>query len=83
MMFFMTTNLPLDQIHMLLYRANTKDPNIRITPLVGSNVEFLDVLVENIDGQLKTLVFRKLAAETCIVPFLSDHPCRGGATGGG
>jgi hypothetical protein len=70
----MTTNLPLDQINMLLDRANTKDPNIRITRSIGSTVEFLDVLLENNDGQLKTSVFRKSAAEPYIVPFLSDHP---------
>jgi hypothetical protein len=70
----MTSNLPLDQIHVLLNRANTKDPNIRITPSIGLNVEFLDVLLENNDGQLQTSVFHKPAAEPYIVPFLSDHP---------
>ena len=41
---------------------------------IGSTVEFLDVLVENNYGQLKTSVFHKPAAEPYILPILSDHP---------
>ena len=69
----MTTNLPLDQINRVLDRANTKDENIRISRATGSTVEFLDVLVDNDQGRLKTSVFHKPAAEPYIVPFLSDH----------
>jgi len=70
----MTTNLPLDQINLLLDRANTKDENIRISRSIGSTIEFLDVCVDNNQGRLKTTVFHKPAAEPYIVPFLSDHP---------
>jgi hypothetical protein len=70
----MTTNLSLDQINILLNRANQEDENIRISRSVGSTIEFLDVFVQNNDGQLKTTVFHKPAAEPYIVPFLSDHP---------
>ncbi len=73
---FMTTNLSLDQINRLLDTANNKDPNIHITRSIGSVVEFLDVSVQNNQGQLKTTVFHKPAAEPYIVPFLSDHPRR-------
>ncbi|CAF3249045.1 unnamed protein product, partial [Rotaria sp. Silwood2] len=38
------------------------------------SVEFLDVFIENIQGQLKTSVFRKPAAEPYILPYTSDHP---------
>ena len=72
----MTTNLPLTDIHQLLHEANHKDPNIRITPSIGSSIEYLDVYVNNDQGQLKTTVFHKPAAEPYIVPFLSDHPRR-------
>ncbi len=71
---FMTTNLTLEQINLLLDRANNKDENIRISRSIGSTVEFLDVCVDNNQGKLKTTVFHKPAAEPYIVPFLSDHP---------
>ena len=70
----MTTNLPIDQMHVLLDIANRKDENIRITRSIGTTIEFLDVLVHNNQGQLKTTVFHKPAAEPYIFPFLSDHP---------
>jgi len=71
---FMTTNLSFDQINELLDRANVKDENISISRSIGSNVEFLDVSIQNNQGQLETTVFHKPAAEPYIVPFLSDHP---------
>ena len=71
---FMTTNLSLDQIKLQLEQANESDINIHISHSVGTRVEFLDVLVENNNGQLKTSVFHKPAAEPYILPFLSDHP---------
>ncbi|CAF3270828.1 unnamed protein product [Rotaria sp. Silwood2] len=71
---FMTTNLSLDQIKIRLNIADEQDGNIRITHTIGSTVEFLDVLVENNQGQLRTSVFHKSAAEPYILPFLSDHP---------
>ena len=37
-------------------------------------VDFLDVTIENEDGQLETTVFHKPAAEPCILPFSSDQP---------
>jgi hypothetical protein len=37
-------------------------------------VEFLDVLVEINNGELRTSVFHKPAAEPYILPYLSDHP---------
>ncbi|CAF4357233.1 unnamed protein product, partial [Adineta steineri] len=71
---FMTTNLSVDQINLLLDRANGKDENIHISRSIGSTIEFLDVLVNNNYGQLHTSVYHKPAAEPYIVPFLSDHP---------
>ncbi|CAF3753220.1 unnamed protein product [Rotaria sp. Silwood1] len=50
------------------------DSNIRITYTIHESVEFLDVLIENNQAQLKTSVFRKPAAEPYIVPYTSAHP---------
>ena len=71
---FMTTNLAHEQIIVELEKAKTKDPNIGIIYSVASAVDFLDVAIENKDGQLKTSVFHKPAAEPCILPYLSDRP---------
>ncbi|CAF4171925.1 unnamed protein product, partial [Rotaria sordida] len=71
---FMTTNLSIDQIKARLNIAHEQDENIRITCTIGSTVEFLDVLVDNNQGQLKTSVHHKPAAEPYILPYLSDHP---------
>jgi len=71
---FMTSNLSLDQINTILDQANSKDPNIHITSSIGMNINFLDVNAVNSEGELRTRVFRKSAAEPYVVPFLSDHP---------
>ncbi|CAF2141364.1 unnamed protein product [Rotaria magnacalcarata] len=71
---FMTTNLSFDEINVRLIEANQQDENIRLTHTISSKVEYLDVLVENDNGQLKTSVYHKLAAEPYILPFSSDHP---------
>jgi len=71
---FMTSNLSLNQIYTLLDQANSKDPNIHITPSIGTSIDFLDVNAVNNQGQLRTSIFRKSVAEPYIVPFSSDHP---------
>ena len=70
----MTTNLSRDQIELELNRANEKDGNIKISYKIHSSVDFLDVIVTNEDGQLKTSIFHKPAAEPYILPYTSDHP---------
>ena len=71
---FMTTNLSYEQVVVELEKAKQRDSNIGITYSVAKTVDFLDVCIENKDGQLKTTVFHKPAAEPCILPFSSDHP---------
>jgi hypothetical protein len=70
----MTSNMSLDQINVLLDRMNVNDDNIRIVRSIGQRLQFLDVLVVNDHGRLKTSVYHKPAAEPYIVPFLSEHP---------
>ena len=70
---FMTTN-SFDELNILLNQMETKDENIRITRSVGSTIEFLDVFICNDQGQLKTSVFHKPAAEPYLLPFSSEHP---------
>ena len=70
----MTSNEPIEAIKALLDRENEKDPNIHISYNIHESVEFLDVFIENIQGELTTSVFRKPAAEPYILPYTSDHP---------
>ena len=64
----------LSQINFQLNRAENKDKNIRITRSLGTTIEFLDVLVTNDLGHLKTSVFHKPAAELYVLPYLFEHP---------
>jgi hypothetical protein len=72
----MTSNMPIDTIHVQLDLMNKKDSekHIQITYSVGLTAEFLDVYIENDHGLLRTSVFHKPAAEPYILPFSSDHP---------
>ena len=70
----MTSNISTVEIQAMLQFEGQKDPNIQIASSVGHSAEFLDVLIENDHGRLKTSVFHKPAAEPYILPYLSDHP---------
>ena len=70
----MTTNLSHEEVLVELEKAKQRDSNIGITYGIAKAVDFLDVCIANQDGQLKTTVFHKPAAEPCILPFSSDHP---------
>ena len=70
----MTTNLSFDQIKAKMDTADQKDRNIRIKHQIQSCVEFLDVVIQNDNGQLTTSVFHKPTAEPYILPYTSDHP---------
>lgn len=71
---FMTTNLSSEIMVNQLEQAKQKDINIGITYSIGTCVDYLDVKIENRDGQLKTSVFHKPAAEPCVLNYSSDHP---------
>ena len=71
---FMSTNLQHSQIKAILDTMNQKDPNIRITAKISNKLDFLDVEIENNQGQLRSTVHHKPAAEPYILPYNSDHP---------
>ena len=70
----MTINLIFDKIKTKLDTTDQKDRNIRIKYQIQSCVEFLDLVVQNDNGQLTTSVFYKPTAEPYILPYTSDHP---------
>jgi hypothetical protein len=71
---FMTSNESIDKIKELLDKEGKKDINIGINYNIHESTEFLDVFIENNQGQLRTSVYRKPAAEPHILPYTSDHP---------
>ena len=70
----MTSNMSIEQVETLINNEGQSNPNIQITHIIGQSVEFLDVLLKNDNGHLKTTVFRKPASEPYVLPHLSDHP---------
>lgn len=70
----MTTNESMQSIIEVLTTAQGKDVNIKIDYHIAASVDFLDATIKNEDGQLRTSVYHKSAAEPYILPFTSDHP---------
>ncbi|CAF1359979.1 unnamed protein product [Rotaria sordida] len=71
---FMTTNLSKEDILKLLDETVRTDPNIKITFTINQALEYLDAIVENNNGQLRTTIYHKSAWEPHILPYKSDHP---------
>ena len=70
---FMTTN-QIDDMKIVLDKAQRKDPNIEIEPTISTSVNYLDVIITNENGQLRTSIYHKPTAEPYILPYTSDHP---------
>ncbi|CAM4838743.1 unnamed protein product, partial [Rotaria magnacalcarata] len=71
---FFTFNEPKEKMEALIKKANEFHPNINLEATIGSCVSFLDLLINNNNGILRTSVHHKPAAEPYVVPFISDHP---------
>ena len=69
----MTTN-DHRAIEIQLEKAKKKDVNIEIDSSISTTVNYLDVLITNENGQLKTCVYHKPTAEPYYLPYRSDHP---------
>ncbi|CAF1085459.1 unnamed protein product [Rotaria sordida] len=70
----MISNESIENIKALIDQENEKDSNNHINYTIHESIEFLDVLIENVEGKLNTTVFRKPAAEPYILPYTSNHP---------
>ncbi|CAF4347667.1 unnamed protein product, partial [Rotaria sordida] len=71
---FITTNLSKEDILKLLDETVRTDPNIKMTITINQALEYLDAIVENNNGQLRTTIYHKSAWEPHILPYKSDHP---------
>ncbi|CAF4151643.1 unnamed protein product, partial [Rotaria magnacalcarata] len=71
---FITINWPARHLLKQIERWNKFDENIKLSANIGSIVNFLDLNMENRDGQLYTTVFQKPSYEPYYLPFNSIHP---------
>lgn len=71
---FITINWPLRHLLQQIDRWNTFDTNIQLSARCNTNVNFLDLHIENKDGYLLTCVYHKPSYEPYYLPFNSVHP---------
>ncbi|CAF1627741.1 unnamed protein product, partial [Rotaria magnacalcarata] len=71
---FITINWPVRHLLKEVDRWNKFDENINLSANIGSTVNFLDLNMENQDGQLFTTVYQKPSYEPYYLPFNSIHP---------
>ncbi|CAF1095157.1 unnamed protein product [Rotaria magnacalcarata] len=71
---FITINWPVRHLLKQIERWNNFDENINLSANIGSTVNFLDLSIENQDGQLFTTVYQKPSYEPYYLAFNSIHP---------
>lgn len=72
----MNRNQTLDEIQVQLEKARKKDIHIEIEPTIATSVNYLDVIIKNESGQLRTTIYHKPIAEPYYLSCTSDHPYR-------
>ncbi|CAF2934840.1 unnamed protein product [Rotaria sp. Silwood2] len=70
----MTTNLSKDEILKVLDETIKTDSNIKITTTISQSLDYLNVTIQDNNGDLKTSIYHKSASEPYILPYESDHP---------
>ena len=71
---FLIINWPQRHLRKQIDKWNTIDENMKLNAHIGSSTNFLDLFMENKDGQLITKVFHKPSYEPYYLPFHSIHP---------
>lgn len=71
---FIIVNWPLRHLLKQVDRWNTFDINIQLSANFSTNANFLDLYIENQNGQLLTNVYHKSSYESYYLPFNSIHP---------
>ncbi|CAF1388395.1 unnamed protein product [Rotaria sordida] len=71
---FLTINWPARHLLKQINRWNHFDENIKLSENIGSTADFLDLHVENRNGQLVTTFYQKPSYEPYYLPFNSIHP---------
>ena len=71
---FIVINWPTRHLHKQINTWNNFDVNIKLNPHVDQSVNFLDITIENKNGQLFTKVYHKPSHEPYFLPYNSIHP---------
>jgi hypothetical protein len=71
---FIVINWPERHLLREIEKWNSLDLNIKLAAKIGSSTNFLDLCMENDNGQLRTRVFHKPSYEPYYLPFNSIHP---------
>lgn len=69
----MTWNRSEHDLRWMMSSANQWHTNVKIEFTIGKCLSFLDVLLKNEDGKLKTSLYHKSNTEPYCTPFVSDH----------
>ncbi|CAF4930855.1 unnamed protein product, partial [Rotaria socialis] len=71
---FIITNWPGRHLLKEVDKWKKFDENIKLSASIGPTINFLDLQIENKDGQLLTTVYQKPSYEPYYLPFNSIHP---------
>lgn len=71
---FITVNWPQRHLLKQIDKWNVFDSNIELKAQAGQSINFLDLSIENINGELFTNVYHKPSHELYYLPFNSVHP---------
>lgn len=71
---FIIVNWPIRHMLKQVDRWNALDINIKLNAKFGSSADFLDLHLQNKNGQLMTMVYHKPSYEPYYLPFHSVHP---------
>ncbi|CAF5100677.1 unnamed protein product, partial [Rotaria sp. Silwood1] len=71
---FIIINWPIPHLSKQINRWNELDLNIKLKAQVGHSTNFLDLYIENKNGELFTKVYHKPSYEPYYLPFNSVHP---------
>ena len=70
---FFTWNNAKETLRAHLLAIATKHPNVHMQILIGPSVRFLDVYIENQNGQLVTRVYHHPTIQGYTLPYVSGH----------
>ena len=71
---FIAINWPPRHLLKQISRWNQSNENINLSANISSSINFLDLYIENRNGQLFTSVYQKPSYEPYYLPFNSIHP---------
>ncbi|CAF5012349.1 unnamed protein product, partial [Rotaria sp. Silwood1] len=71
---FIVINWPARHLLKQIDKWNHFDENIKLSENIGVTADFLDLHIENRDGELFTTVYQKPSYEPYYLPFNSIHP---------